>query len=45
VLLNYPSKIDAFKANMPFDDFYSFSLDVMSYDYSKMDEDVRPLKK
>ncbi|MBQ8892011.1 MAG: aminopeptidase [Bacilli bacterium] len=44
VLLNYPSLIDAYKAHMTYEDFYNFSLDVMTVDYDKMYESMRPLK-
>ena len=44
VLLNYPSKLDAFKANMKTDKFIEFSLDTMIIDYSKMYKDIKPLK-
>lgn len=44
VLLNYPSRLDAFKANMKTSDFYEFSMDSMNIDYSKMYDDVKPLK-
>lgn len=44
VLLNYPSVLDAYKANMKTDDFYKFSIDAMTIDYNKMYEDIKPLK-
>jgi len=44
VLLNYPSLIDAYKANMKYDEFYNFSLDVMNVNYEKMNEKIKPLK-
>lgn len=44
VLLNYPSPIDAYKAKMPTSDFNEFALDVMTVDYQKMSEDIKPLK-
>lgn len=44
VLLNYPSLIDAYKAHMKYDDFYNYSLDVMTVDYKKMNELIKPLK-
>lgn len=44
VLLNYPSKIDAFKARMTTDEFYDYALDVMTVDYEKMYEQIKPLK-
>lgn len=44
VLLNYPSNLDAFSNKMPYRDFYDFSLDVMSCDYEKMNNDMVVLK-
>lgn len=44
VLLNYPSLIDAYKAHMKYDEFYNYSLDVMTVDYKKMNELIKPLK-
>lgn len=44
VLLNYPSKLDAFKSQMTTEEFYNFALDVMSVDYKKYNEDIKPLK-
>ncbi|MBP3461523.1 MAG: aminopeptidase [Bacilli bacterium] len=44
VLLNYPSRLDAFKANMKTEKFMDFSLNAMNIDYSKMYDDVKPLK-
>ena len=44
VLLNYPSNIDAFKAKMEYKEFYDYALDVMTVDYAKMAEDIKPLK-
>lgn len=44
VLLNYPSYVDAFKAKMKYEDFLDYSLNVMTLDYSKMGEDIKPLK-
>ena len=44
VLLNYPSLIDSYKAKMTYDDFFNFSLDVMTVDYDKMHHDMLPLK-
>lgn len=43
-LLNYPSIVDAYKANMKYDDFYNYSLDVMNVDYKSMSEKIKPLK-
>lgn len=44
VLLNYPSPVDAFKAKMTTTDFNEFALDVMTVDYAKMADDIKPLK-
>ena len=44
-LLNYPSLIDAYKAHMTYDEFYNFSLDVMTVDYKSLNEKIKPLKK
>ena len=44
VLLNYPSDIDAFKAYMTNDDFYNYAMDVMTVDYQKMYDQIKPLK-
>lgn len=44
VLLNYPSNVDAYKAKMTTTDFNEFALDVMTVDYQKMSEDIKPLK-
>ena len=44
VLLNYPSVLDAYKASMKIDEFRDFAFDVMTVDYSKMQQDIRPLK-
>ena len=44
ILLNYPSLIDAYKAHMTYEEFFNFSLDVMTVDYDKMYEDMLPLK-
>lgn len=45
VLLNYPSKVDAQKAKMAYDEFAKFSFDAMCYDYDAMSKDLKPLKK
>lgn len=45
VLLNYPSDLDAFKAQMSIPDFQKFAFDVMSVDYRKMAKLVEPLQK
>lgn len=44
VLLNYPSRLDAYKAGMPTDDFYNYAIDVMNVDYEKMYHDIKPLE-
>ena len=43
-LLNYPSKFDAYKAHMTYDEFYNYSLDVMTVDYKSLNEKIKPLK-
>lgn len=45
VLLNYPSLIDSYKAQMTTEEYFNYAMDVMTLDYSKMNEDVKPLKK
>ena len=44
VLLNYPSRLDAYKTGRPTDDFYHYALEVMNIDYVKMREDIKPLE-
>ena len=44
VLLNYPSYVDGFKSKMKYEDFMNYSLDVMTFDYSKMSLDIKPLQ-
>lgn len=44
VLLNYPSLVDAYKAEMSTNDFEEFAWKVMTVDYRKMMKDVKPLK-
>ncbi len=44
VLLNYPSKLDAYKAKMPTDNYFNFAFNAMVFDYQKMDKDIKPLK-
>ena len=44
VLLNYPSKLDAYKAKMTSSDFYNYSMDVMTVDYKEMNKLISPLK-
>ena len=43
-LLNYPSIMDAYKAHMTYDEFYNYSLDVMTINYKEMSEKIKPLK-
>ena len=43
-LLNYPSMFDAYKAHMTYNDFYNFSLNVMTVDYESLNEKIKPLK-
>ena len=45
VLLNFPSHLDAYKAQMTTEDFNEFALDVMTVDYKQMSKDIEPLKK
>lgn len=44
VLLNYPSKLDAYKAKMTTNDFREYALKAMTADYQKMNEVLKPLK-
>ena len=44
VLLNYPSIVDSYKAKMPIDEFKKFALDVMTVDYRKLSNLIKPLK-
>lgn len=44
VLLNFPSHLDAYKAQMTNEEFYDYAFDVMNVDYSTMKEMVEPLK-
>ncbi|MEG0026147.1 MAG: aminopeptidase [Bacilli bacterium] len=44
VLLNYPSKLDAYKAKMPTDNYFNFAFNTMVFDYKKMSQDIQPLK-
>lgn len=44
VLLNYPSILDSYKAKMKYSDFYNYAIDIMSYDYKLMNNDIYPLK-
>lgn len=45
VLLNYPSRLDAYKAKMTTEDFYDYAFEVMTIDYKDLEERVIPLKK
>ncbi|MDD3340795.1 MAG: aminopeptidase [Bacilli bacterium] len=45
VLLNYPSIIDAYKAKMPYEEFYEYAFKTMVYNYAEMKEKIEPLKK
>lgn len=45
VLLNYPSLLDSHKAHMSSREFIKYALDVMTVDYQKMSELIKPLKK
>lgn len=44
VILNYPSKLDAYKAQMPTDNYFNFAFNTMIFDYQKMEQDIKPLK-
>lgn len=44
VLLNYPSKLDAYKAGMDSMSYRNFAFDVMNLDYEEMNERIKPLK-
>ena len=44
VLLNYPSYVDSFKSKMKYEDFKTFAFDVMTVDYQKMMQDIKPLQ-
>lgn len=44
VLLNYPSKLDAYKAKMPTDNYFNFAFNAMVFDYQSMEKDIKPLK-
>ena len=44
VLLNYPSVTAAYKAGMPTKDFCKYAWDVMTVDYQKMHDLIKPLK-
>lgn len=44
VLLNYPSRLDAYKAKMPYDEYYQYAFQTMVFNYQEMQEKVKPLK-
>ncbi len=44
VLLNYPSKLDAFKSKMKICEYFNYAFDVMIIDYKQMNIDILPLK-
>ena len=44
VLLNYPSHLDAYKAGMSNRAYFDYAFDVMTVDYKKMLNDIKPLK-
>lgn len=44
VLLDYPTRLDAYKAKMTYDEYVNFAYDVMCYDYKKMNKDIKALK-
>lgn len=44
VLLNYPSKLDAYKAGMKSSTYFKYALDVMNLDYKDLKERVKPLQ-
>lgn len=43
-LLNYPSRLDAYKAGMDSLSYKKFALEVMNLDYKEMNERIKPLK-
>jgi len=45
VLLNFPTKLEAYKAKMKTQEYYDFSFDTMNLDYMKMQSKIEPLKK
>lgn len=45
VIVNYPSQEDAKKANMSYEEYFSFAMKCMNADYKKMHESMLPLKK
>ncbi len=44
VLLNYPSRLDAYKAGKTTEDFFNYAIEVMNLDYTKMHEAIKPLE-
>lgn len=44
VLLEYPSELDAYKANMRYQEYYDYAMDVMTVNYEELNEKIRPLK-
>lgn len=44
VLLNYPSRLDAYKANMDTISYKNYALEVMNVNYEDMFERIKPLK-
>ena len=40
VLLQYPSRVDAYKAKISYDEFYNFSMNAMCEDYMQMVKDI-----
>lgn len=44
VLLNYPSKLDAYKASMPSKAYFDYAMNVMNVDYADLKERLKPLK-
>ena len=44
ILLNYPSKLDAYKAGMKSSTYFKYAMNVMNVDYKDLEERVRPLK-
>ena len=44
VLLNYPSVIDAYKINLPYDEYKEYAIKAMNFNYENMLQDIKPLK-
>ena len=42
VLLNYPSELDSYKAKMTVEEFRDYALDVMTVDYRKLSDLIKP---